>query len=147
MESTPIFPLGIFSMEFFNFQFQEACNGKADDLHVTACSSEHDLSKRKSLILCLESMLQTWRRRMHWFSVGSTQASCHGYLYSNSFWYLLVSQKPSPSQHTYFRSNSSKLKKKKKDTQSFILNFRYVKIHCLIYYSQFKHFFYYSVIL
>ena len=81
MERTPIFPLGIFSMEFFNFQFQEACNGKADDLHVTACSSEHDLSKRKKSDIVfgvdvadlekMNALIQCWKYTglLSWLSV------------------------------------------------------------------------------
>lgn len=35
--------------EILSFSFPRGCNGKADDLHVTTCSSEHDLRKRKNL--------------------------------------------------------------------------------------------------
>lgn len=105
MERTSMFPLGIFSKKVFHFPVPRGCIGEADDFHVTAWSSEHDLSKRKNMILCLELMLQTWRRWMHWFTLGNNRPLVMP-IYSNSFWYLLLSPKAKPeSTHVFYYSN------------------------------------------
>lgn len=132
-EGTSVCPLGIFSIKSFILS-PRGRNAKADGLHVSACSSEHNLSKRKRLTLCLELRLQTWRRRcIH--SALEVHRLSHSCLYSCSLWYLLVSQTPSQIPHI-FQVHSSKFKKK---ILNLILTFWYLK-YSLLHITQLKQF-------
>lgn len=90
--------------EILSFSVPRGCNGKADDLHVIACSSEHELMQKKKFYIvwsrccrleeeeCIDSVLEVHTHGLlPWLSVFK-------------FIFVFVSQpKPSPSQHTYFR--------------------------------------------
>lgn len=105
-EGTSVFPLGIFSIKSFILSSKRSqCQGR-----WFARVSMQLRAWLKRLTMCLELVLQTWRRRYIHSALEVHRLGRHSRLYSCSLWYLLVSQTPSQIPHI-FQVHSSKFKK------------------------------------